>query len=183
MNCLTSEYLRLGEKSAAEGKFFFVSFRLSTSLNGILSTNYFVQVSISTLIICACTYQMSQVCVICSPNKFPNVLSTVFLFKAKFLTLIQLIFIFEYTFGMVIQIFTPNFAGSHVMETSALLPTSAFHSDWYQWKYANKTAILIFMVKTLRPFFLEAGVFFQLNLRMFILVSQTERFTIDIDFE
>lgn len=61
------------------------------------------------------------------------------------------------------------------METSALLPTSAFHSDWYRWKYANKTAILIFMVKTLRPFFLEAGVFFQLNLRMFILVRSKQK--------
>lgn len=82
---------------------------------------------------------------------------------------------------MVIQIFTPNFAGSHVMETSALLPISAFHSDWYRWNYSNKTAILIFMVKTLRPFFLEAGVFFQLNLQMFILVSWREQKCVTIE--
>lgn len=81
---------------------------------------------------------------------------------------------------MVIQIFTPNLAGSYVMETSALLPNSAFHSDWYQWNYSNKMAILIFMIKTFRPFFLEAGVFFQLNLQMFIRVSSSEkRLTID----
>lgn len=56
------------------------------------------------------------------------------------------------------------------MESSALLPQSAFLSKWFEWSQSDKKAISIFMLRTMRPFRLNAGIFFQLSLHTFIRV-------------
>lgn len=130
---------------------------------------------ISAPIICTCTYQFARVCVIrysiiCLPFESP-VHS-----QAQQLTNIQLVFLSGYTCAMVLQIFSPNFAGTMAMETSAFLPQSAFLSKWFERSQSDKTAILLFMLRTMRPFGLEAGIFFQLNLHTFIRVRKCRKY-------
>lgn len=102
--------------------------------------------------------------------------------QAQQLTNIQLVFLSGYSCGMVLQIFSPNFAGTMAMETSALLPQSAFLSKWFERSKSDKTAILLFMLRTMRPSGLEAGIFFQLNLHTFIRVRKFRTIFIIIFF-
>lgn len=82
----------------------------------------------------------------------------------------QLGFLASYTFGIILQTFTPNYVATNVVQKCGLLPVAAFSSEWYELDQNEKKSLLIFITRSLRPFAMHAGLFFQLNTQTFIKV-------------
>lgn len=93
------------------------------------------------------------------------------IFKAQTLTSTQLVFLVSYTLGMLIQIFTPSHAGTNVVEKCDLIPVATFSSEWYELEQNEKKSLLIFIIRSVRPFVMFAGILFQMNITTFIKVK------------
>ncbi|XP_055307203.1 putative odorant receptor 92a [Sitodiplosis mosellana] len=119
----------------------------ATELNRLFSAIFFIQVSISAPAICTCAYQFSQVMF------FNNSI------KEKY-----------YTGGVLLQIFTPSYASTNVLDKSDLLPVVAFSSEWYELGNSEKKSLLMFITRSLRPFAIRAGKFYQMNITTFIKI-------------
>ncbi|XP_055326595.1 odorant receptor 33c-like, partial [Sitodiplosis mosellana] len=124
----------------------------ATELNNHLSAIFFVQVSISAPIICTCAYQFSQ---------------------AQNFTTTQLIFLASYTIGMLLQIITPSYASTNLMEKCDSLPVAIFSSEWYELGPSEKKSLLIFLTRSIRPFVMNAGNYFQMNTTTFLKIVKT----------
>lgn len=80
---------------------------------------------------------------------------------------------------MLLQIFSPSFAGTNVVEKCHLLPVAAFSSEWYKLDEIEKKSLLIFITRSFRPFVMSAGKLFQMNTNTFIKVriyNETKHF-------
>lgn len=73
--------------------------------------------------------------------------------------------------GMIMQIFTPNYFATNVIENCGLLHESVFSSNWYELETIEKKAALLFMTRTIRPFTIWAGNFSKMNINAFLKVS------------
>lgn len=72
---------------------------------------------------------------------------------------------------MTIQILSPSFAATNVIEKCDLLPIAAFNSEWYELDQIEKKSLLMFITRSLRPFVMWAGEYYQMSLDTFIKVS------------
>lgn len=92
------------------------------------------------------------------------------IFQAQNLTTTQLLFLFFYAAGMLLQIFAPNYLAQEVLEKCYLLPDSAFSSEWFKLNEIEKKAMLLFITRSIHPLKVHAGDFFEMNIDTFLRV-------------
>lgn len=80
-------------------------------------------------------------------------------------------FLLPYTIAVIMQIFTPNYFATDVVEKCHLLPERAFVSNWFELDEIEKKAMLLFITRSLHPLTVNAGIFFQMNLDTFLKVK------------
>lgn len=71
---------------------------------------------------------------------------------------------------MLMQIFTPNYFATNVIENCALLPQRAFQSNWLEVDSIEQKGLLLFITRSIRPLVVQAGTMFQMNIYTFLRV-------------
>ena len=87
--------------------------------------------------------------------------------QAQTLTSTQRMFLTSYSIAMVMQIFTPNYFATDVIENCELLPYQLFSSKWLRLKNIEQKGVLLFMTRTARPLAISAGSLFQMQINTF----------------
>lgn len=79
-------------------------------------------------------------------------------------------FLTVHSMALVMQIFTPNYFATTVIDNCGLLPERAFSSNWIELEFVEKKGMLLFMTRTVRPLVICAGSLFQMNTNTFLKV-------------
>lgn len=80
-------------------------------------------------------------------------------------------FLISYSIAMVMQIFTPNYFATNVIENCGLLPHRLFSSHWFELENIEQKGSLLFMRRTVRPLAIRAGSLYQMNINTFLKVE------------
>ncbi|KAK0075014.1 hypothetical protein PV326_011956, partial [Microctonus aethiopoides] len=112
------------------------------SANAIFSYTIFIQYSISFIVICASTYNLS--------NLTP--------FTPEFISVVG------YCFGMLVEIFVYCFYGNIVMDENDNVRNAIYDMDWVNLSVSTKKSLLTIMTRTLKPVTFTSGYIVVLSL-------------------
>lgn len=71
---------------------------------------------------------------------------------------------------MILQVFAPNYLAELVLEKCYSLPENAFASQWFTLNEVDKKALLLFITRSIHPFKVTAGDFYEMNLNTILRV-------------
>lgn len=80
-------------------------------------------------------------------------------------------FLMPYSWAMALQILTPSYVATNVIENCGLLPHCMFASNWFELDHIEKKGVLLFTTRAIRPFIIRAGSLFQMNINTFLKVN------------
>ncbi|XP_035893066.1 odorant receptor 94a-like isoform X1 [Anopheles stephensi] len=145
--------------------------RMLCRVENLFSLAYFVQFSVSGLVICASAYQVaSMVRAVLSTLRTRNL---TFLFSHTFqfnlYDFSKLMNVF-YMMSMTMQIGLPCYYGNEVTLKSYALTNAIYSSNWYSMKQSNRKSVQMFLVRTNKPFAATAFRYFNFNLPAFTTI-------------
>uniref|UniRef100_A0A182Y463 Uncharacterized protein n=1 Tax=Anopheles stephensi TaxID=30069 RepID=A0A182Y463_ANOST len=118
-------------------------------VENLFSLAYFVQFSVSGLVICASAYQVASMFNLYDFSKLMNVF---------------------YMMSMTMQIGLPCYYGNEVTLKSYALTNAIYSSNWYSMKQSNRKSVQMFLVRTNKPFAATAFRYFNFNLPAFTTI-------------
>ncbi|XP_049287598.1 odorant receptor 94a-like [Anopheles funestus] len=123
--------------------------RMLCRVENLFSLAYFVQFSVSGLVICASAYQVASMLNLNDFSKLMNVF---------------------YMMSMTMQIGLPCYYGNEVTLKSYALTNAIYSSNWYAMKHSNRKSVQMFLVRTNKPFAATAFRYFNFNLPAFTTI-------------
>lgn len=72
--------------------------------------------------------------------------------------------------AMIVQIFTPSYFATNVIENCALLPPRLFGSNWVELDQIEQKSMLLFMTRIFRSLEISAGSLIDINVDTFLRV-------------
>uniref|UniRef100_A0A182JUI7 Odorant receptor n=1 Tax=Anopheles christyi TaxID=43041 RepID=A0A182JUI7_9DIPT len=123
--------------------------RMLCRVESLFSPAYFVQFSVSGLVICASAYQVASMLNLNDFSKIMNVF---------------------YMMSMTCQIGLPCYYGNEVTLKSYALTNAIYSSSWYSMKQSNRKSVQMFLVRTNKPFAATAFSYFNFNLPAFTTI-------------
>ncbi|XP_040175507.1 putative odorant receptor 71a [Anopheles arabiensis] len=118
-------------------------------VQNLFSPAYFVQFSVSGLVICASAYQVASMLNLNDFSKLMNVF---------------------YMMSMTMQIGLPCYYGNEVTLKSYALTNAIYSSRWYDMPQSNRKSVQMFLVRTNKPFAVAAFGYFNFNLPAFTTI-------------
>uniref|UniRef100_A0A182QEL1 Odorant receptor n=1 Tax=Anopheles farauti TaxID=69004 RepID=A0A182QEL1_9DIPT len=124
--------------------------RMLRRVENLFSLAYFVQFSVSGLVICASAYQVASMLNLNDFSKLMNVF---------------------YMMSMTMQIGLPCYYGNEVTLKSYALTNAIYSSRWYSMKRSNRKSVQMFLIRTNKPIAATAFKYFNFNLPAFTTVK------------
>ncbi|ETN60957.1 putative odorant receptor [Anopheles darlingi] len=124
-------------------------YRMLLRVERLFSLAYFVQFSVSGLVICASAYQVASMLNLNDFSRLMNVF---------------------YMMSMTMQIGLPCYYGNEVTLKSYALTKAIYSCNWYNMKRSNRKKIQTFLIRTNKPFAATAFGYFNFNLPAFTTI-------------
>jgi len=141
-----------------------------TAAQNFVSLIIFIQVVISTAVICMTCYTISMVSLYFVVHAFLNFFSSEKFSPADggsvFFRQIT------YMIPMGLQIFIPCYYGNEIMIAAEKFSMDIFHSKWYNGCKKFRTAFNTLLIHASQPLIMISGILFQVTLENFVAVSR-----------